>query len=79
MPPVDLGQMEKLVECLRQAKSLGVHIVLVGGSVDKDSMIVVSLENPISLINVLRGMPPVERVVKENRKIMVMLKFPTAG
>ena len=70
--PVDSGQMRKLQEHLRQVQDL--RLVLVSGSVDEDIAVVVSTEKPIPLIDVLREMPPVERVVKEGKKIQVMLK-----
>ncbi|MFC2016312.1 hypothetical protein ACFLUF_01215, partial [Chloroflexota bacterium] len=70
--PVDLGQMRKLREHLCQVEDLG--LVLVGGSVDEGTAIVVSVANPIPLIDILREMPPVEQVVKKGEDIQVMLK-----
>jgi len=70
--PVDSDQMRKLQEHLRQVQDL--RLVLVSGSVDEDIKVVVSTEKPIPLIDILREMPPVERVVKEGKKIQVMLK-----
>ena len=77
MPPIDLDQMRELEECLRQAESL--RLVLVGGSIDEGGMIVLSVERPTPLIDVLRAMPPVEQVVKEDMKLMVRLKSPPVG
>lgn len=74
MLPVDLGQMRKLEEYLQQAANL--RLVLVGGSIDEGSMIVVLAEKPVSL-DVLRTMLPVEQVVE--KKITVTLKPPTGG
>ena len=71
-PPVDLGQARKLEEYLSKVEDL--HIVLVGGSVDEGTKIVVSAGKPIPLINVLREMPPVEEVVKKGKKIQIMLR-----
>ncbi len=70
--PVDLGQMRKLKEYLCQVQDL--RLVLVGGSEDEGTTIVVSAAKPIPLIDVLREMPPVEQVVKEGKRIQIMLK-----
>jgi len=72
MAPVDLGQLRKLEKCLRQVQDL--RLVLVGGSVDEGTTVVVSAEKPIPLIDALREMPPVEQVVKEGGKIRIILK-----
>jgi len=72
MSPVDLAQMRKLEEYLCQVQDL--RLVLVGGSVDEGSKIVVSAEKPIPLIDVIREMPPVEQVVKKGKKIQITLK-----
>ena len=71
--PVDLDRIKKLEEYLRQVEDL--RLVLVSGSVDEGTAIVVSAEKPISLVDVLREMPPVEQVVKEGERIRVMLKL----
>jgi len=70
--PVDLGQMRKLEEYLCQVQDL--RLVLVGGSVDEGTTIVVSAEKPIPLIDVLREMSPVEQVFKEGNEIQIVLK-----
>ena len=72
VPPIDLGQMEKLEKDLRQVEDL--RLVLVGGSVDEGSQIVVSAGKPIPLIDILREMPPVEQVVKKGNEIQITLK-----
>ena len=72
MSPVDLAQMRKLEEYLCQAQDL--RLVLVGGSVDEGSKIVVSAGKPIPLIDVLKEMPLVEQVVKKGKKIQITLK-----
>jgi hypothetical protein len=77
MSPLDLGQMRKLEECLRQAENL--QPVLVGGSEDETGIVIVSVQKPTPLISVLKAMPPVERVVKENVKILIVLKSSAAG
>ena len=70
--PVDLGQMRQLQEHLCQVQDL--DLVLVGGSVDEGTVIVVSVVRPIPLIDILREMPPIEQVVKEDEEIQIMLK-----
>ncbi|MFC2004615.1 hypothetical protein ACFLUY_00140 [Chloroflexota bacterium] len=72
MSPIDLGQMRKLQQCLYQAQDL--RIVLLSGSVDEGTSIVVSAARPIPLIDILREMPPVEQVNKVGSKIQIMLK-----
>jgi len=70
--PVDYEQMKELSEYLRQVQDL--RLVLVGGSVEEGTKIVVSVEKPIPLVNVLREMPPVEQVIKKGKEIQVTLK-----
>ena len=70
--PVDLGQMKKLQEYLRQIQDL--DLVMVSGSVDEGTAIFISAVKPIPLIDILREMSPVEQVVKEGTKIQIMLK-----
>ena len=72
VPPIDLGQVRKLEEYLSQVQDL--RLVLIGGSVDEGTEIVVSAENPIPLTDVLREIPPVEQVVKKGKKIQITLK-----
>lgn len=77
MSPLDLGQLRKLEDCLRQAENL--QPVLVGGSEDETGVVIVSVQKPTPLVSVLRAMPPVEQVVKENTKILIILRPSTAG
>ena len=70
--PVDYKQIRKLEEYLRQVQNL--HLVLVGGSVEEGTKIVVSAEEPIPLLSVLREMPSVEQVVKKDKEIQITLK-----
>jgi len=70
--PADYEQMKELSEYLRQVQNL--HLVLVGGSVEEGTKIIVSAEKPIPLVSVLREMPPVEQVVKKGKEIQVTLK-----
>jgi hypothetical protein len=72
MPPIDIGQVRKLEEYLYQVQDL--RLVLVGGSVDEGTEIVVSAENPIPLIDALRELPPVDQIVKKGKTIQLTLK-----
>jgi len=72
MPPIDLVQLENLGKELSQVENL--RLVLVGGSVDKGSRIVVSAEEPIPLLSILREIPIVEDVVRKGGEIQVTLK-----
>jgi len=70
--PVDFRQIRKLQEYLYQVQDL--RLVLISGSVDKGTSIVVSVVKPIPLINILREMPPIEQVAPEGKNIQIMLK-----
>jgi hypothetical protein len=72
MPPIDIGQVRKLEEYLYQVQDL--RLVLVGGSIDEGTEIVVSAENPIPLIDALRELPPVDQIVKKGKTIQLTLK-----
>ena len=72
MPPVDLGQIKSLEESLQQAPDL--RLVLVGGSPANGTEMVISAENPIPLMDILTGMPPVAQVTKKGKNIQVTLK-----
>jgi len=72
LPPVDPEQMKKLEEGLRQVQDLGV--VLVGGSVDEGTRVIVSAKKPIPLANVVGEIPLVEQVVKKGKEVHISLK-----
>ena len=55
-PTADLGQMRELEECLCRVQDL--RVLSVGGSADEGNRIVVSIEKPMPLTNVLREIPP---------------------
>ena len=76
-PPIDFGAMKKLEESLHQVENL--RLILLSGSIGEGTIIVISAEKPIPLINILRAMPSVEQAVKRNEKIMVILKPLVAG
>ena len=72
LSPIDLGQMKKLEEALRQVQDL--RLLLIGGSLDEGIKIVISAGKPIPLVSILREMPPVEQVVKKGKEIQVSLR-----
>jgi hypothetical protein len=72
VPPVDLGQVKRLEEALQQAPDL--RLVLVGGSVANGTEMVVSMEEPTPLMDILMEMPPVAEVTKKGKNIQVTLK-----
>jgi hypothetical protein len=71
-PPVDSDQLRRLEELLYQVE--GLKLVLIGGSVDGDTEIVVSAENPLPLLDILSKMPPVAQVVKKGKLVQITLK-----
>jgi chemotaxis protein histidine kinase CheA len=72
VPPIDLAQMENLAKGLSQVENL--RLILVGGSVDRGSRIIVSAEEPVPLLSILREMPVVEQVDRKGAEIQVRLK-----
>jgi len=72
LPPVDSGQVRKLEEHLSQVPEL--QLVLIGGSVAEGTEIVVSAENPIPLLDILRDMPLVAQVTKKGKTAQITLK-----
>jgi len=72
LPPVDSGQVSKLEEHLSQVKDL--RLVLVGGSAAEGTEIIVSAENPIPLMDILKEMPPVAQVTKKGKATQITLK-----
>ena len=72
LPPIDLVQLGKLEEHLRQAQ--GLRLILVGGSADEGTRIVVSVGKGTPLVDVLRELPTVEQVAKKGDEIQIRLK-----
>ena len=72
LPPVDSGQVSKLEEHLSQVTDL--RLILVGGSATEGTEIVVSAENPIPLMEILKEMPPVAQVTKKGKATQITLK-----
>ena len=64
----------------RQVRKRGAHRVeglrleAIGGSVEGGSEIIVSVENPIPLVDILKGMPSVAEAVKQGKDTRVVLK-----
>jgi hypothetical protein len=70
--PIDFGQMMKLQAQLRGVTNL--RLVSAGGSAAGNTTVVVSIDKPLPLINILRKMPPVKGVVKKEKNIQVALE-----
>jgi len=70
----DFKQVRQFEERLKEFENL--RIVWVGGSVDKGTIVGVSVQKPMILIRILNKMPMVEKVDKKGEKIVVMLKTP---
>ena len=70
--PVDIGQLRKLEESLFQVENL--RVVLIRGSVEEGTEIVISAEKPIPLLDVLGEIPIVEQAVKKDQEIQVTLR-----
>ena len=72
VPPPDSGQLKRLEEHLSQVQDL--RLVVIGGSVEGGTEIVVSAESPIPLLDILREMPPVAEVTTKGKITQVTLK-----
>lgn len=70
--PIDLGQLAALKKDLGQVENL--RLVLVGGSVEGGSKIIVSAEEPLPLLDILEEMPAVDQVFRKGSEIQVRLK-----
>jgi len=71
-PPVDFAQLDVLKQALFGVEDL--RVVMVGGAAGEGSRVLVSAEEPLPLINVLRGIPVVEEVAGKGDEIQVRLK-----
>jgi len=71
-PPVDFAQLDVLKQALFGVEDL--RVVMVGGAAGEGSRVLVSAEEPLPLINVLRGIPVVEEVAGKGGEIQVRLK-----
>ena len=72
MPPAGVLQIKNLGEKLRLIQNL--RVILIGGSVDESTRVVVSAEQPIPLIDVLSQIPIVDQVTKKGKEIQISLK-----
>ena len=72
VPPVDPIQLRKFEEDLKQVQEL--RLVLVGGSMDEGTEIIVSAENPIPLLDILSEIPAVAEVNWKGKINQVTLK-----
>ena len=72
LPPVDPSRIRKLEEALRQVEDL--RVVLISGSVDEGTKVIVSAGKPIPLIDILSGIPVVEQAVRKGNEIQVSLQ-----
>jgi hypothetical protein len=70
--PVDYMRVREFQELLAQIKDL--QVMLVGGSADEGSMIVVSAQQSVPLLGILSELPLVEGVSKKDRGIEIRLK-----
>ncbi len=71
VPPVNPGQLQEVQRCLRQVEKL--RLVMVGGSAGGGAQIVVSAEEPIPLVSVLKEIPVIAEVVKGGEEIQIIL------
>ena len=71
-PPIDFVQLDNLKRALLEVEDL--RVVMVDGAVGEGSRVLVSVEEPLPLINILRGIPVVEEAVRKGREIEVRLK-----
>ena len=72
LPPIYPGQLDSLKRALLKVEDL--RVVMVGGAVDEGSRVLVSAEEPLPLLNILRIIPVVEEVVVKGGEIQLRLK-----
>ena len=72
LPPASTEQINKLQEYLTQISDY--RLLLIGGSADGGSYIALSLAKPLNLGDQLRGIPIVDKVFKQGKKIGIKLK-----
>ena len=70
--PIKLSRMREMEKTLHQVE--GLHLEVIGGSLDDGAGIIVSVENPIPLIDILKGIPSVAGVAKQGKDIRVVLE-----
>ena len=69
--PMNSHQLREVQRHLRQVENL--RLVMVGGSTGEGAQIIVSADEPIPLVGVLRKMPITEQVVKKDKEIQITL------
>jgi hypothetical protein len=72
LPPVNVERLTELLGYLGQI--LDCRLLLVGGSVDVGPYFVLSLNKPLNLGDKLREIPIVDEVIKNGKKIGIILK-----
>lgn len=72
MPPIDLTQLDSFKGALLKVSDL--RVVVVSGAVAEGSRILVSVEEPLPLLDILKKIPAVGGVVPKGSNIEVSLK-----
>lgn len=75
MPPAGALEIKNLEEKLHLIQNL--RVILISGSVDEPSRIIVSAEQSIPLIDVLSQIDVVDQVTKKGKEIQILLKSAT--
>jgi len=74
-PPAGFERVKQFAESLEQIENL--KVVWIGGAEEEGTIIGISVQKPVVLIQILNEMPTVEKVHKKGEKIVVMLKAAT--
>ena len=75
--PADSEQVRQLEKQVRKVKDL--QIVWTRGSADEGAIIAITVQKPLTLIQILNEMPIVEKVINtKDEKIIVTLRTPNA-
>ena len=72
MPPIDLTQLDSFKEALLKVEDL--RVVVMSGAVAEGSRMLVSVEEPLPLLGILRKIPAVGGVVPKGNEIEVSLQ-----
>jgi ATPase subunit of ABC transporter with duplicated ATPase domains len=70
--PIYLGQLDSLKKALLEVE--GLRVVMVSGAVGEGSRVLISAEEPLPLINILKRISVVEEVVRRGGEIQLRLK-----
>ncbi len=71
-PPVDYSQILKFQRYLRDVPDL--HLVSIGGASDGGASVIIVINQPLPILSILKQMPLVKDVVKQEKNIQLMLK-----